>query len=191
VRLAALLHDVGKPKTHSVGKHGVTFHHHEVVGARMARERLTALRYPSDEVDAISRLVFLHLRFHGYGEGDNGWTDSAVRRYVRDAGDLLRDLNELTRCDCTTRNERRAKMLARRMDDLEARIARLRAQEELDAIRPELDGNTVMRVLDLSPGPEVGEAMRWLLELRLDEGELGQDEASRRLREWWASNSTK
>jgi poly(A) polymerase len=191
VRLAALLHDIGKPKTRSVGKHAVTFHHHEVVGARMARERLTALRYPSDEVDAISRLVFLHLRFHGYGEGDGGWTDSAVRRYVRDAGDLLRELNELTRCDCTTRNERRAKMLARRMDDLEARIARLRAQEELDAIRPELDGNTVMRVLDLSPGPEVGEAMRWLLELRLDEGELGQDEASRRLREWWASNSTK
>jgi poly(A) polymerase len=187
VRLAALLHDVGKPKTRSVGKHGVTFHHHEVVGARMARERLTALRYPSDEVDAISRLVFLHLRFHGYGEGDGGWTDSAVRRYVRDAGDLLRDLNELTRCDCTTRNERRAKALARRMDALEERIARLREQEELSAIRPELDGNTVMRVLDLSPGPEVGEAMRWLLELRLDEGELGEEEAARRLKAWWAA----
>jgi poly(A) polymerase len=187
VRLAALLHDVGKPKTRSVGKHGVTFHHHEVVGARMARERLTALRYPSDEVDAISRLVFLHLRFHGYGEGDGGWTDSAVRRYVRDAGDLLRDLNELTRCDCTTRNERRAKALARRMDALEERIARLREQEELSAIRPELDGNTVMRVLDLSPGPEVGEAMRWLLELRLDEGELGEEEAARRLTAWWAA----
>ena len=189
VRLAALLHDVGKPKTRSVGRQGVTFHHHEVVGARMARERLTALRYPSDEVDAISRLVFLHLRFHGYGEGDGGWTDSAVRRYVRDAGDLLRDLNELTRCDCTTRNERRAKTLARRMDALEDRIARLREQEELNAIRPELDGNTVMRVLDLQPGPEVGEAMRWLLELRLDEGELGEAEATRRLREWWGSRS--
>jgi poly(A) polymerase len=187
VRLAALLHDVGKPKTRSVGKHGVTFHHHEVVGARMARERLTALRYPSDEIDAISRLVFLHLRFHGYGEGDSGWTDSAVRRYVRDAGELLRDLNELTRCDCTTRNERRAKTLARRMDALEERIARLREQEELNAIRPELDGNTVMRVLDLSPGPDVGEAMRWLLELRLDEGELGEEEATRRLKAWWAA----
>jgi poly(A) polymerase len=187
VRLAALLHDVGKPKTRSVGKHGVTFHHHEVVGARMARERLTALRYPTEEVEAITRLVFLHLRFHGYGEGDGGWTDSAVRRYVRDAGDLLRDLNELTRCDCTTRNERRAKMLARRMDALEDRIARLREQEEIDALRPELDGNTVMDVLDLSPGPHVGEAMRWLLELRLDEGELGQEEATRRLRKWWES----
>ena len=190
VRLAALLHDIGKPKTRSVAKHGVTFHHHEVVGARMARERLIALRYPSDEVDAISRLVFLHLRFHGYGDGDGGWTDSAVRRYVRDAGDLLRELNELTRCDCTTRNERRAKMLARRMDALEERIARLREQEELDAIRPELDGNTVMRVLDLSPGPQVGEAVRWLLELRLDEGELGEEEATRRLREWWTTRSS-
>jgi poly(A) polymerase len=187
VRLAALLHDVGKPKTRSVGTHGVTFHHHEVVGARMARERLTALRYPTDEIDAISRLVFLHLRFHGYGEGDGGWTDSAVRRYVRDAGPLLRDLNELTRCDCTTRNERRAKTLARRMDALEERIARLREQEELNAIRPELDGNAVMRVLGLAPGPEVGEAMRWLLELRLDDGELGEAEATRRLKEWWGT----
>ena len=187
VRLAALLHDIGKPKTRSVGEHGVTFHHHEVVGARMARERLTALRYPTDEVEAISRLVFLHLRFHGYGEGDVGWTDSAVRRYVRDAGDLLRELNELTRCDCTTRNERRAKALARRMDDLDERIARLAEQEELKAIRPELDGNTVMRVLGLSPGPQVGEAMRWLLELRLDEGELGEAEATRRLQQWWES----
>ena len=190
VRLAALLHDVGKPKTRSVGAHGVTFHHHEVVGARMARERLTALRYPTDEIDVISRLVFLHLRFHGYGEGDGGWTDSAVRRYVRDAGDLLRDLNELTRCDCTTRNEQRATTLARRMDALEGRIERLAEQEELKAIRPELDGNTVMRVLDLSPGSEVGEAMRWLLELRLDEGILGEEEATRRLRDWWDSRSS-
>jgi poly(A) polymerase len=184
-----LLHDIGKPKTRSVAKHGVTFHHHEVVGARMARERLTALRYPSDDVDAITRLVFLHLRFHGYGEGDGGWTDSAVRRYVRDAGGLLEELNELTRCDCTTRNERRAKTLARRMDALEERIERLAEQEELEAIRPELDGNAVMRVLDLSPGPQVGEAARWLLELRLDEGELGEEEATRRLREWWASRA--
>src|SRR5205085_8472308 len=132
-----------------------------VVGARMARERLTALRYPSEDVDQITRLVFLHLRFHGYGEGDGGWTDSAVRRYVRDAGDLLDELNELTRCDCTTRNERRAKMLAARMDALEERIERLAEQEELKAIRPELDGNTVMQVLGLPPGPDVGEAMRW------------------------------
>jgi poly(A) polymerase len=187
VRLAALLHDVGKPKTRSVGRQGVTFHHHEVVGARMARERLTALRYPSLDVEAISRLVFLHLRFHGYGEGDGGWTDSAVRRYVRDAGELLPDLNELTRCDCTTRNERRAKTLARRMDALEDRIKRLAEQEELKAIRPELDGNAVMRILGLEPGPEVGEAMRWLLELRLDEGVLGEEEATRRLKEWWRS----
>jgi poly(A) polymerase len=189
VRLAALLHDVGKPKTRSVGGHGVTFHHHEVVGARMARERLTALRYPSDDVDAITRLVFLHLRFHGYEEGDGGWTDSAVRRYVRDAGDLLRELNELTRCDCTTRNERRAKELAQRMDALEARIDRLAEQEELKAIRPELDGNKVMELLELPSGPEVGEAMRYLLELRLDEGMLGEDEVTRRLREWWAARS--
>ena len=135
VRLAALLHDIGKPKTRSVGKHGVTFHHHEVVGARMARERLTALRYPTDEVEAISRLVFLHLRFHGYGEGDGGWTDSAVRRYVRDAGDLLRELNELTRCDCTTRNERRAKTLARRMD-VSRRARGCASRRELNAARP-------------------------------------------------------
>jgi poly(A) polymerase len=187
VRLAALLHDVGKPKTRSVGAHGVTFHHHEVVGARMARERLTALRYSSDEVDAITRLVFLHLRFHGYGEGDGGWTDSAVRRYVRDAGDLLEELNELTRCDCTTRNERRATELAQRMDALVNRIERLAEQEELKAIRPELDGNAVMELLELQPGPEVGAAMRYLLELRLDEGVLGEEEVTRRLREWWHS----
>jgi poly(A) polymerase len=189
VRLAALLHDVGKPKTRSVAGHGVTFHHHEVVGARMTRERLMALRYPVHEVDAITRLVFLHLRFHGYGEGDGGWTDSAVRRYVRDAGDLLEELNELTRCDCTTRNEKRAMMLARRMDALETRIERLAEEEELKAIRPELDGNDVMRLLDLQPGPQVGEAMRFLLDLRLDEGLLGEEEVTRRLREWWESRS--
>ena len=191
VRLAALLHDVGKPKTRSVGRHGVSFHHHEVVGARMARERLAALRYPAAEIDAITRLVFLHLRFHGYGEGDGGWTDSAVRRYVRDAGDLLDELNELTRCDCTTRNAKRAKALATRMDALEARIGRLAEQEELRSIRPELDGNRVMEVLGLAPGPEVGEAMRHLLDIRLDEGLLGEEEVTRRLREWWNErNST-
>ncbi|MGH9118820.1 MAG: CCA tRNA nucleotidyltransferase [Acidimicrobiales bacterium] len=186
-RLAALLHDIGKPKTRAIGPRGVTFHHHEVEGARMARERMTALRYPKDTVDAVSRLVFLHLRFHGYGEGDGGWTDSAVRRYVRDAGDLLVELNELTRCDCTTRNERRARALSLRMDALEARIARLREEEELASIRPELDGNQVMAHLGLPPGPVVGEALAALLELRLDEGPLGEEEAYRRLDAWWAA----
>ena len=184
-RLAALLHDVGKPKTRSIGDHGVSFHHHEVVGARMTRERLAALRYPTGEIDAITKLVFLHLRFHGYGEGDGGWTDSAVRRYVRDAGDLLDELNELTRCDCTTRNERRARELGIRMDALEARIQRLAAEEELRAIRPDLDGNDVMRLLGLPPGRLVGEALTYLLELRLHEGPLGREEAERRLRAWW------
>jgi len=188
-RLAALLHDVGKPKTRSVGGHGVSFHHHEVVGARMARDRLVALRYPAHEVEAITKLVLLHLRFHGYGEGDGGWTDSAVRRYVRDAGDLLDELNELTRCDCTTRNERRARELANRMDDLEARIARLTEDEELRSIRPDLDGNQVMAVLGVPPGRAVGDAIAFLLELRLDEGPLGAEEAERRLRAWWAERS--
>jgi poly(A) polymerase len=187
VRLAALLHDIGKPKTRSVARGGVSFHHHEVVGARMARERLAALHYPAHEVDAISRLVYLHLRFHGYGEGDGGWTDSAVRRYVRDAGDLLDELNELTRCDCTTRNERRARELAQRMDALESRIRRLAEQEELKAIRPDLDGNEVMSILGIPPGRTVGEAMSFLLEVRLDEGPLGKDEARRRLLEWWSA----
>jgi poly(A) polymerase len=187
VRLAALLHDIGKPKTRSIGGHGVTFHHHEVVGARMARERLTALRYPTAEVEAITRLVFLHLRFHGYEEGDGGWTDSAVRRYVRDAGELLDELNELTRCDCTTRNERRARALKLRMDALEARIERLAEAEELKAIRPDLDGNEVMQLLGIGPSPAIGEALDFLLESRLDEGPLGKDEATRRLREWWHS----
>jgi poly(A) polymerase len=183
VRLAALLHDIGKPRTRAFGANGVSFHHHEVVGARMARDRLRELRYPASEVDAVQRLVFLHLRFHGYGEGV--WTDSAVRRYVRDAGDLLDELNELTRCDCTTRNERKARLLAARMDDLEARIALLREQEELDAIRPDLDGNEVMDILGLAPGPNVGEAMRFLLEIRLEEGPIGKAAAEARLREWW------
>jgi poly(A) polymerase len=184
-RLAALFHDVGKPKTRGFrrGK-GVTFHHHEVVGARMTRDRLQALRYPSADVEAITRLVELHLRFHTYRMG---WTDSAVRRYVRDAGDLLAELNVLTRCDCTTRNEQKAAQLARRMDELEARISKLAAQEELKAIRPELDGNAVMARLGLTPGPAVGEAMAFLLELRLDEGILGEEEAGRRLDEWWAA----
>ncbi len=187
VRMAALLHDVGKPKTRSIGSQGVSFHHHEVVGARMARDRLRALRFPNDQVDDISQLVYLHLRFHGYG--DDGWTDAAVRRYVRDAGHLLDDLNELTRCDCTTRNERKARLLAARMDALEARIAELREREELAAIRPDLDGQQVMAHLGISPGREVGEALAMLLEARLDEGPLGDAEAYRRLDEWWAGRS--
>lgn len=185
LRLAALLHDVGKPKTRSIGTKGVSFHHHEVVGARMARDRLKMLRFSNDQIDAVSRLVYLHLRFHGYG--DDVWTDAAVRRYVRDAGGLLADLNELTRCDCTTRNERRARMLATRMDALEARIADLLEMEELQAIRPDLDGQAVMTHLGIPPGPLVGKALAMLLEARLDEGPLTEGEAKRRLDVWWAA----
>ncbi len=184
LRLAALFHDVGKPKTRSYGPRGaVSFHHHEVVGARMTRDRMRALRYSTEDVEEVTRLVELHLRFHTY---QMGWTDSAVRRYVRDAGPLLDRLNELTRCDCTTRNPAKAKALARRMDELDARIAELREQEELRAIRPDLDGNAVMARLGLRPGPEVGKALAYLLELRLEEGPLGPDEAGRRLDAWWA-----
>jgi poly(A) polymerase len=184
LRLAALFHDVGKPKTRSYGPRGaVSFHHHEVVGARMTRDRMRALRYSTEDVEVVTRLVELHLRFHTY---QLGWTDSAVRRYVRDAGPLLDRLNELTRCDCTTRNPAKAKALARRMDELDARIAELREQEELRAIRPDLDGNAVMARLGLRPGPGVGKALAYLLELRLEEGPLGPDEAGRRLDAWWA-----
>jgi poly(A) polymerase len=183
VRLAALLHDIGKPKTRSIGPHGVSFHHHEVVGARMARERLAALRYPHDVTDRVVRLIELHLRIHTYAMG---WTDRAVRRYARDAGPLLDDLNHLVRGDCTTRNKKKAAMLARRMDELEARITALREQEELDAIRPPLDGRQVMELLGLEPGPTVGRALDHLLELRLDEGPMDTDEAARRLRAWAA-----
>jgi poly(A) polymerase len=187
LRLAALLHDVGKPKTRSFGPNGtVMFHHHEVVGARMARDRLRALRYPSEDVEAVARLVELHLRFHTY---KMGWTDSAVRRYVRDAGDLLDRLNELTRCDSTTRNPAKARALAKRMDELEERIAWLREREELAAIRPDLDGRAVMARLQIAPGPLVGEALAYLLELRLEEGPLGEEEAGRRLDEWWRRRS--
>ncbi len=182
LRMAALLHDIGKPRTRAIGPGGVSFHHHEVVGARMARDRLRALRYPTDDADIITRLVELHLRFHTYRLG---WTDKAVRRYVRDAGPLLDRLNELTRCDCTTRNAAKARALARRMDELEARIAELRAREELDAMRPDLDGRQVMELLGVPPGPVVGEALAFLLELRIEEGPLGEDEARRRLAQWW------
>jgi poly(A) polymerase len=184
LRLAALFHDVGKPKTRAITDGGVSFHHHEVVGARMTRVRMEALRYPAADTDTVVRLVELHLRFHTYRLG---WTDRAVRRYVRDAGPLLDMLNELTRCDCTTRNASKARALARRMDELEARIVELRAQEELDALRPDLTGNQVMELLGIGPGPEVGRALAFLMELRLDEGPLGEEEAARRLRAWWAA----
>lgn len=183
VRLAALYHDVGKPRTRAFADHGVTFHHHEVVGARMTRDRMRALKYSNDDVDQVTQLVFLHLRFHTYAMG---WTDSAVRRFVRDAGPLLSELIELTRCDVTTRNKRRADELARRMDALEERIAELEVEEELKAIRPDLDGNAVMAHLGLAPGRDVGDALKFLLELRLDEGPLGEEEALRRLDAWWA-----
>jgi poly(A) polymerase len=183
LRLAALFHDVGKPKTRAFVDGGVTFHHHEVVGARMTRHRLQALRYPNDEVEVVTELVNLHLRFHTYRLG---WSDRAVRRYVRDAGPLLDQLNELTRCDCTTRNANKARALGRRMDELEARIADLRQQEELDSIRPDLDGSQVMEELGLAPGRDVGRALAYLLELRMDEGPLGEEEARARLRDWWS-----
>jgi poly(A) polymerase len=181
VRLAALLHDIGKPKTRSVGPGGVSFHHHEVVGARMAEERLRALRFPGDVVENVARLVYLHLRIHTYAMG---WTDRAVRRYVRDAGPLLEPLNHLVRCDCTTRNRAKARALNRRIDELEERIARLREQEELDRIRPPLDGRQVMAFLGIEPGPLVGEALDFLLEIRLDEGPIAEDEAYERLAAW-------
>jgi poly(A) polymerase len=184
LRLAALLHDIGKPKTRSFGPGGVSFHHHEVVGARMAEERMRALRYPTDEIADVRRLVELHLRFHGYG--DEVWTDAAVRRYARDAGHLLGRLNELTRADCTTRNKAKAARLSDRMDDLERRIAELAAREELERMRPDLDGNQIMEHLGIGPGRLVGEAREHLLELRLEEGPLGEEEAYRRLDEWWA-----
>jgi poly(A) polymerase len=186
LRLAALFHDVGKPKTRSIGPQGVSFYHHDVVGARMARERMKALRYPSDEIEDVSRLVELHLRFHTY---KMGWTDSAVRRYAHDAGPLLDKLNELTRSDCTTRNAARARELGARMDELERRLAELREKEELAAIRPELDGVAVMDELGIPPGREVGEALGFLMKIRLEEGLIGEDEARRRLREWWEDRS--
>jgi poly(A) polymerase len=183
LRLAALLHDIGKPKTRSFVEGGrVTFHHHEVVGASMTKARLVALRYPKDVVADVSRLVELHLRFHGYGTGE--WTDAAVRRYVRDAGHLLPRLHKLTRADCTTRNKRKAAALARTYDDLERRIARLEQEEELAKIRPELDGNEIQQILGITPGPAVGRAYKFLLDLRLDRGPIGKEAATKALLEW-------
>ncbi|MEY3745408.1 MAG: hypothetical protein RLZ48_1086 [Actinomycetota bacterium] len=185
-RLAALFHDIGKPKTRGYknGK-GVTFHHHEVVGARMTRDRMRALKYSNEDVDAVTELVNLHLRFHTY---QMGWTDSAVRRYVRDAGPLLAELNVLTRCDCTTRNEKKAAVLSRRMDELEERIAYLNEREELAALRPEIDGVRVMELLGVPAGPVVGAALEFLMDIRLEEGLIGEEAAVARLRAWWDEN---
>ncbi|SIR99418.1 CCA tRNA nucleotidyltransferase [Williamsia sterculiae] len=185
LRWAALLHDIGKPATRKFEPNGgVSFHHHEVVGAKMVRKRLRALKFPKATVDDVAQLVFLHLRFHGYGEGT--WTDAAVRRYVTDAGPLLGRLHKLVRADCTTRNARRAQKLQRDYDDLERRIATLAEQENLQKVRPDLDGNAIMELLDVPPGPEVGRAWRFLKELRLDRGPLEHDEAVAELRAWWA-----
>ncbi|HEY7879944.1 MAG TPA: CCA tRNA nucleotidyltransferase [Streptosporangiaceae bacterium] len=182
-RLAALLHDIGKPKTRSLLPDGrVAFHHHEVVGAAMARARLKALRFPSAVVADVTTLISLHLRFHGYGPGE--WTDSAVRRYVRDAGPLLTRLHVLTRADCTTRNKAKAARLARAQDSLEERIVTLSAQEELKKIRPDLNGNEIMAILRLQPGPDVGRASRYLLELRMEHGPLGRERATQELVRW-------
>ncbi|RZI89528.1 MAG: CCA tRNA nucleotidyltransferase [Microbacterium sp.] len=186
LRLAALLHDIGKPATRKLEPGGgVSFHHHDIKGSRLARKRLTALRFDTATIGSVSQLIEQHLRFFGYAEG--AWTDSAVRRYVRDAGDELERLHILTRADVTTRNKRKAATLRSAYDDIERRISELAAQEELDAMRPELDGNRIQEVLGIPPGREVGEAYRFLLDLRLDEGIVGPDVAEQRLRDWWAT----
>ncbi|MBT2506691.1 CCA tRNA nucleotidyltransferase [Streptomyces sp. ISL-98] len=188
LRLAALLHDIGKPRTRRFEADGrVSFHHHEVVGAKMTKKRMTALKYSNDLIKDVSTLVELHLRFHGYGTGE--WTDSAVRRYVRDAGPLLDRLHKLTRSDCTTRNKRKAGALSRAYDGLEERIAELQQQEELDSIRPDLDGNQIMEILGIRPGPEIGKAYKFLLELRLENGPMEHEAAVGALKEWWAAQS--
>ncbi len=187
LRWAALLHDIGKPATR---RHepdgGVSFHHHEVVGAKMARKRMRALKYSKQLIDDVSQLVYLHLRFHGYGDGR--WTDSAVRRYVTDAGPLLGRLHKLVRADCTTRNKRRAARLQANYDDLEHRIAELAAKEDLARVRPDIDGNEIMQILGIPPGPQVGQAWNHLKELRLDRGPLSHDEAVEELLSWWNAN---
>lgn len=190
IRLAALLHDIGKPKTRElIAGGGVSFHHHEVVGARMAKERLKTLRFSNDVVSDVSSLVFLHLRFHGYGTGE--WTDSAVRRYIRDAEHQLIHLHVLTRADCTTRNQRKAESLAKTYDSLEERILKLMAEEELEKIRPDLDGVEIMAILGISPSPIVGRAYQYLLDLRMDRGPLGPDAAKAELLTWWSQNQSK
>jgi poly(A) polymerase len=186
LRWAALLHDIGKPDTRRHEPNGgVSFHHHEVVGAKMVRTRMRALKYSKQMVEDVSQLVYLHLRFHGYGDGK--WTDSAVRRYVADAGPLLPRLHKLVRDDCTTRNQRRAARLRASYDRLEERISELAAQEDLARVRPDLDGNAIMQLLDIPPGPLVGEAWDYLKELRLDRGPLTHEEATAELLAWWQS----
>jgi poly(A) polymerase len=188
LRLAALLHDIGKPATRKFESNGtVSFHHHEIVGAKLTAKRLRALRFDKETVNQVSRLVELHLRFHGYGDG--AWTDSAVRRYVTDAGPLLERLHRLTRADCTTRNKRKAQRLSSAYDDLETRIEVLRGEEELASIRPDLDGQQIMEALSLKPGPEVGQAYKFLMELRLDRGPIGPEAAREELVRWWAARS--
>jgi poly(A) polymerase len=188
IRLAALLHDIGKPKTRNlIPGGGVSFHHHEIVGARLTKSRLKALRFDGDTIEQVETLVALHLRFHGYGDGE--WTDSAVRRYVRDAGDLLVHLHVLTRADCTTRNAKKAERLAKTYDALEARIAKLMEEEELSKIRPDLDGAQVMKLLDIKPSAAVGKALDYLLELRLEHGPLGEERATAELINWWSKEN--
>jgi len=190
IRLAALLHDIGKPKTRElIPGGGVSFHHHEVVGSRMAKERLKRLRFSNEIVADVSALVFLHLRFHGYGTGE--WTDSAVRRYIRDAEHQLTHLHVLTRADCTTRNQRKAESLAKTYDSLEERIDKLMAEEELNKIRPDLDGVEIMEILGIQPSPIVGRAYKYLLDLRMDRGPLGADVAKSELLDWWRLNQPK
>ena len=188
IRLAALLHDIGKPKTRNlIPGGGVSFHHHEIVGARLTKSRLKALRFDGDTIEQVETLVALHLRFHGYGDGE--WTDSAVRRYVRDAGDLLVHLHVLTRADCTTRNAKKAERLAKTYDGLEARIAKLMEEEELSRIRPDLDGAQVMKLLNIKPSAAVGKALDFLLELRLEHGPLGEERATEELLNWWSKEN--
>jgi len=185
LRFAALMHDIGKPATRKFEDNGsVSFLHHDVVGAKLTKKRMRALRFDNDTIKAVARLVELHMRFYGYGEA--GWSDSAVRRYVRDAGDLLERLHRLIRADVTTRNKRKANRIAAAYGDLERRITELAEQEELDAMRPDLDGQQIMEILTLKPGPMVGQAYNFLLNLRLDEGSLGEEEAIRRLKKWAA-----
>ena len=188
IRLAALLHDIGKPKTRNlIPGGGVSFHHHEIVGARLTKARLKALRFDGETIEQVETLVALHLRFHGYGDGE--WTDSAVRRYVRDAGDLLIHLHVLTRADCTTRNAKKAERLSKTYDALEIRIAKLMEEEELSKIRPDLDGAQVMKLLDIKPSAAVGKALDYLLELRLENGPLGEERATAELLNWWSKEN--
>jgi poly(A) polymerase len=187
LRLSALLHDIGKPDTRRFDRGGVTFHHHDVVGAKLAKKRLRTLRFDNDTIASVAKLIEMHLRFFGYS--DQAWSDSAVRRYARDAGDELERLHILTRADVTTQNVRKADRLAHAYDDIESRIQELSEKEELQAVRPDLDGEQIMQILQIHAGPEVGKAYKYLLELRLDEGPLGETEATKRLKTWASQNN--